>query len=83
MNPRRHFALALLFAAAPLFAAQNTTKPAPAAPNGKAPAVSGFRAEFLANLDDVQQKILSLAEITPADKFSWRPAPGVRSISEV
>jgi uncharacterized damage-inducible protein DinB len=44
---------------------------------------AGFRAEFLANLDDVQQKILSLAESTPAEKFAWRPAPGVRSISEV
>ena len=26
---------------------------------------------------------MSLAEATPADKFAWRPAPGVRSISEV
>lgn len=46
-------------------------------------AVTGFRAEFLANLDDVQQKILSLAESTPPETFSWRPAPGIRSISEV
>jgi len=28
-------------------------------------------------------QILSLAKATPPDKFSWRPAPGVRSISEV
>ena len=48
-----------------------------------APPPAGFRAEFLANLDEVQEKIMSLAEATPADKFSWRPAPGVRSISEV
>jgi len=45
--------------------------------------VNGFRAEFLANLDDVQEKILELAETTPADKFGWRPGNGVRSISEV
>lgn len=51
--------------------------PRPAAP------VNGFRAEFFANLDEVQEKIMDLAENTPADKFSWRPAPGVRSISEV
>jgi uncharacterized damage-inducible protein DinB len=44
---------------------------------------TGFRTEFLANLDEVQEKIVSLAEATPADKFNWRPAPGVRSISEV
>ena len=47
----------------------------------KAP--QGFRAEFLANLDEVQDKIMTLAEATPADKFAWRPAPGVRSVSEV
>jgi uncharacterized damage-inducible protein DinB len=27
--------------------------------------------------------LVQLAEATPAEKFSWRPAPGVRSISEV
>src|SRR5467141_4546446 len=25
----------------------------------------------------------ALAEATPAEKFTWRPAPGVRSVSEV
>ena len=29
------------------------------------------------------RQLMELAEATPADKFSWRPAPGVRSISEV
>ncbi len=29
------------------------------------------------------RQLLALAEATPAGKFSWRPAPGVRSISEV
>jgi uncharacterized damage-inducible protein DinB len=29
------------------------------------------------------RQLLSLADATPADKFAWRPAPGVRSISEV
>jgi len=31
----------------------------------------------------VSQQLLALAEATPADKFAWRPAPGVRSTSEV
>jgi len=44
---------------------------------------SGFRAEFLRDLDGVQRKIVDLASAVPADKYSWRPAPGVRSISEV
>jgi uncharacterized damage-inducible protein DinB len=59
------------------------SRPLQNTPKVAAPAPTGFRAEFLANLDDVQNKILSIAEATPADKFAWRPAPGVRSISEV
>jgi uncharacterized damage-inducible protein DinB len=31
----------------------------------------------------VSQQLIALAEATPADKFAWRPAPGVRSASEV
>jgi uncharacterized damage-inducible protein DinB len=29
------------------------------------------------------RQLLALAEATPPEKFSWRPAPGVRSIGEV
>ena len=31
----------------------------------------------------VSQQLIALAEATPSDKFGWRPAPGVRSTSEV
>ena len=31
----------------------------------------------------VSQQLIALAEATPQDKFAWRPAPGVRSTSEV
>jgi uncharacterized damage-inducible protein DinB len=31
----------------------------------------------------VSRELIALAEATPADKFSWRPAPEVRSTSEV
>jgi uncharacterized damage-inducible protein DinB len=31
----------------------------------------------------VSSQLMALAEATPDDKFSWRPAPGVRSTSEV
>jgi uncharacterized damage-inducible protein DinB len=31
----------------------------------------------------VSRQLIALAEATPAEKFSWRPAPGVRSIGEV
>jgi uncharacterized damage-inducible protein DinB len=31
----------------------------------------------------VSQQLIALAEATPAEKFAWRPATGVRSTSEV
>src|SRR5947208_11961851 len=31
----------------------------------------------------VSSQLMSLAEATPEEKFTWRPAPGVRSTSEV
>ena len=39
----------------------------------------GYDGEWL----HVSQQLLALAETTPAEKFAWRPAPGVRSTSEV
>lgn len=50
----------------------------------EAPAkAAGFRAEYLAQLDDTEKKVMSLAEAIPADKYAWRPSDGVRSVSEV
>ena len=34
-------------------------------------------------LRHVERQLIALAEATPEDKFTWRPAPGVRSTSEV
>src|SRR5689334_23959097 len=31
----------------------------------------------------VSRQLVALAEATPAEKFAWRPAEGVRSMSEV
>ena len=47
-----------------------------------AAASNGFQTDFVALLDDVQKKILSLEDAIPQDKFKWRPAPGIRSVSE-
>ena len=44
---------------------------------------AGFRAEMLMQLQDVEKKIEDLADAIPAGKYTWRPAEGVRSISEV
>jgi hypothetical protein len=40
------------------------------------------RKQFLADLDTLQSKFLALAEAFPANKYSWRPAPNVRSVGE-
>jgi uncharacterized damage-inducible protein DinB len=60
-------------------AAQGTTNPQSAA---SAP-TSGVRAEFLNELKIQEDKFVQLAQAIPADKYTWRPAEGVRSISEV
>jgi uncharacterized damage-inducible protein DinB len=48
-----------------------------------AAAAKGVRADMIAQLDDAAGKIQQLAEAIPQDKYSWRPAAGVRSIGEV
>ncbi|MFI5116922.1 MAG: DinB family protein [Terriglobales bacterium] len=44
---------------------------------------SGVRAEFLNELKTQEDKFVQLAQAIPADKYTWRPAEGVRSVSEV
>ena len=41
-----------------------------------------LRNAYVADLDTVHVKIMALANAIPAEKYSWRPAVGVRSISE-
>src|SRR5215469_18291699 len=47
------------------------------------PGLSGFRAEVTAEVRIQEDKFARLATAIPADKYTWRPAPGVRSVSEV
>ncbi len=42
-----------------------------------------LRTEYLANMKGVEDKVVGLAEAFPVDKYGWRPAPGVRSVSQV
>lgn len=37
---------------------------------------------FLLDLDTLHAKFKALAEAIPAEKYTWRPAPGVRSVGE-
>ena len=46
-------------------------------------APAGVKGEIARNLDSAGDKLIQLAEAIPADKFTWRPAQGVRSFAEV
>ena len=53
-------------------------------PAAEAPALNGvFRDEVLSRLDALQERVVSLAEAMPEDRYTWRPAEGVRSVSEL
>jgi len=47
------------------------------------PGVTGYRSEVLAEVMIQEDKFTRLAEAIPADKYSWRPVPDVRSFAEV
>ena len=56
----------------------------PAAAPAAAPAPGPtFQADAAGVLGQVQQQMVSLAQAMPQNKFSWRPAKGVRSVGEV
>src|SRR6202167_4786400 len=42
-----------------------------------------MKGQSLVDLDDLHKKFVRLAEAIPAEKYTWRPGDGVRSISEV
>src|SRR6266487_115605 len=65
---RKTFFLLLLFSARPLLAQ--------APPEG---IWQGYDGEWR----NVSRQLIALAEATPEEKFAWRPASGVRSMSEV
>lgn len=65
--------LLLTFTISPV-AAQAAQAPAP---------VLDLRNQLLANASSTADRIVQLAEAIPAEKYAWRPAPGVRSVSEV
>ena len=76
--------LALIGAAAAASAQAPTTTSTQMPPRpAVAPQASGFIADYVAEVDAVGKKLVDLAQAVPADKYSWRPGPGVRSIGEV
>jgi uncharacterized damage-inducible protein DinB len=74
---RAGFALVTSAALSTSLHAQEPAAPAPQA------ATTGVKGDMLQQLDDAATKLIQLAEATPPEKFTWRPARGVRSVSEV
>lgn len=63
-------ALALVSSAALAQAPETASKPS-------------FGSEISKELADVEKKLVGLAEAMPAERYGWRPAEGVRSVSEI
>ena len=79
-------AVALTMLAAPAFAAkdrQQAAATAPAQSADKTPPSYDMKPQSLLDLDDMHKKFVDLATAIPQEKYSYRPADGVRSIGEV
>ena len=77
--------LSLLCGAAALPAAGHeapAAEPAPEEATATAPAPGGFQSDVATDLERTGKKLVGLAEAIPADRYGWRPAEGVRSVSE-
>jgi len=70
----------ILLAAASLFAQKSDTKPAA---HPESYWMEGLWTGYDGEWTHVTRQVLALAEATPAEKYTWRPEPGVRSFSEV
>lgn len=44
---------------------------------------TGLRAELVKDIESLEKKYVALAEATTQEQYAWRPAAGVRSVSEV
>ena len=79
-HARKSLALILILAAAlALPAAAENHEEAKA----EMPELTGYLADFQGDFDFSNGRLVELAEAIPADKYGWRPAEGVRSVSEI
>jgi uncharacterized damage-inducible protein DinB len=54
-----------------------------AAPADKTTPSYDMKAQAALDLQQLQERFVSLAQAIPADKYTWRPSEGVRSIAEM
>jgi len=83
-------AASLLWGASSVGASQQATataasasSPASMAPADKTTPSYDMKAQAALDLQQLQERFVSLAQAIPADKYTWRPSEGVRSISEM
>jgi uncharacterized damage-inducible protein DinB len=72
----------LMASNSPAQAGSSMAVPAAQAADKTAPSYD-LKAQAALDLADLQKKFTSLAEAIPAEKYSWRPEAGVRSINEL
>ena len=80
-------AMGTLFSLTPAFALDHdhdhTAQATKMTAEQMAATMAANRADLVGNVAFVSGHIVELAKAVPADKFGWRPAPGVRSFAEV
>jgi DinB family protein len=77
------FALRRALLIASVVAVPVAVRPAAAQDVPNREAALEIRKRFVMDLDTLQSKFLALSDAFPADKYAWRPGPGVRSVGEV
>ncbi len=63
--------------------AAHDSTPAQAPAAAPTPPVQALRGAINFSIGQAEKELVSLAEAVPAEKYSWRPAEGVRSVGEV
>jgi uncharacterized damage-inducible protein DinB len=46
-------------------------------------AQGSLSSDLMKDIGEVESKLVGLAKVIPADKYGWRPGPGVRSVGEL
>jgi len=62
---------------------QTSQSVAIASADDKTPPSYDMKPQALLDLQDIHKKMVGLATAIPADKYTWRPEPGTRSVSEL
>jgi uncharacterized damage-inducible protein DinB len=65
------------------FAASRQQSPTPAQSEDKTAPSYDMKAQAALDLQQMQQKFVSLAQAIPQEKYSWKPSEGVRNVGEI